>query len=257
MKTTKLQSATKTHYEHYPFDYDTADRRQRKLESTLIGELIRSGLPGAEVIGDIGGGSGFIAALVKEHCGREPVVIDLSLPSLRNAREKGLTRLCNASNLELPIKTEAIDFVISNGVIHHTPEPRRSFGELARVLRRGGRLYLSVYNRWSLYFCLFVLTAPLRWYRRAGGPDLLLKGLVLPPFCLYWLGGMWIVGCQTKLPPWRRMWHLFNDQIMTPRATFHTFAQIERWAVEEGLRTRRKQKETASTMLALLFEKKM
>ena len=40
---------------HYPCDYDTAAQRLRQLGSTLIGDLIQSGLPGAEVMGTSGG----------------------------------------------------------------------------------------------------------------------------------------------------------------------------------------------------------
>ena len=47
--------------------------------------------------------------------------------------------------------SDAFDLVISSGVAHHTPDPRRAVEECARVLAPGGRLYLRVYNRHSLY----------------------------------------------------------------------------------------------------------
>src|SRR5207245_2753469 len=38
----------------------------------------------------------------------------------------------------------------SNGVIHHTPNPRHAFESLARLVGRRGRLYVWVYERrWS------------------------------------------------------------------------------------------------------------
>ncbi len=33
--------------------------------------------------------------------------------------------------LDLPLADSAFDFVYSIGVLHHTPDPRRAFGEIA------------------------------------------------------------------------------------------------------------------------------
>lgn len=44
---------------------------------------------------------------------------------------------------DLPIASASIDVVISNGVVNLSPEKRRVFEEIWRVLRPGGRLYLA------------------------------------------------------------------------------------------------------------------
>jgi len=44
---------------------------------------------------------------------------------------------------ELPVDDASIDVVISNGVINLAPDKRVAFGEIVRVLRPGGRLYLA------------------------------------------------------------------------------------------------------------------
>ena len=38
------------------------------------------------------------------------------------------------------------DLAISDGVIHHTSDPCRAFGENCRVLKSGGLMYLAIYK---------------------------------------------------------------------------------------------------------------
>lgn len=44
---------------------------------------------------------------------------------------------------DLPLEDASVDVVISNGVVNLAPDKHRVFGEIARVLRPGGRLYLA------------------------------------------------------------------------------------------------------------------
>jgi len=48
--------------------------------------------------------------------------------------------------LDLPFADEAFDVVWCNGVIHHTADPDGALTEIARVLKKGGRLWLYVYG---------------------------------------------------------------------------------------------------------------
>lgn len=43
----------------------------------------------------------------------------------------------------LPVDDASVDVVISNGVLNLAPDKEIVFGEIARVLRPGGRLYLA------------------------------------------------------------------------------------------------------------------
>lgn len=57
-----------------------------------------------------------------------------------------------ASIYELPFRDGTFDLCYSIGVIQHTPDPSRSLGALPRVVKPGGRVAVSMYERrpWTL-----------------------------------------------------------------------------------------------------------
>lgn len=56
----------------------------------------------------------------------------------------------DAENLPFPDNT--IDFVYSFGVFHHIPNVLQAISEIHRVLRPGGRCWLAVYHKNSIFF---------------------------------------------------------------------------------------------------------
>lgn len=50
---------------------------------------------------------------------------------------------------QLPYKDQSFDLVVSHGVLHHTPDIRRCFDEIHRVLKPGGRMVTMLYHRYS------------------------------------------------------------------------------------------------------------
>jgi SAM-dependent methyltransferase len=59
------------------------------------------------------------------------------------------------STVAIPLEDASVDFLQSQGVIHHTSDPEGVLRELARVLRPGGRASIMVYNRDSVWFNLY------------------------------------------------------------------------------------------------------
>lgn len=101
------------------------------------------------------GGGRFVVALAR--LGAKRVVgIDISADAIKAAKNRIQTRgLENAeaqvaSVLDIPFPDNSFDYVVSSGVIHHTPDPKKAFQELNRVLRPGGKLFLSVYGKGGL-----------------------------------------------------------------------------------------------------------
>ncbi len=102
------------------------------------------------------GGGRFLVALAR--LGAQKVCgVDISDEAVKaaNARlaSRGLSGVAHAeraSVLDIPYPDASFDYVVSSGVIHHTPDPKRGFDELVRVLKPGGKLFLSVYGRGGL-----------------------------------------------------------------------------------------------------------
>ena len=74
----------------------------------------------------------------------------VDLTSRRLAREGLASQLRVADAETLPFEDDSFDVVYSWGVIHHTPDVPRAASEILRVLRRGGRFCVMVYNVRSL-----------------------------------------------------------------------------------------------------------
>ena len=72
-----------------------------------------------------------------------------------HAAEAGIEATILRGDIEkLPLADDSFDRVISNGVLHHTPNIDAALGEIRRVLRPGGGATVVVYNRNSFYFWL-------------------------------------------------------------------------------------------------------
>lgn len=52
----------------------------------------------------------------------------------------------------LPFKTESFEILFSVGVLHHTPDIKKSFLEAFRVLKGGGEFWIVVYHKNSIFY---------------------------------------------------------------------------------------------------------
>lgn len=101
------------------------------------------------------GGGRFVVAL--SQLGAQVEGIDVSAAAVQAATERIKERSLEvnahvqvASVLSIPFPDQTFDYVISSGVIHHTPNPKKAFNELTRVLKPGGKIFLSVYGNGGL-----------------------------------------------------------------------------------------------------------
>jgi 2-polyprenyl-3-methyl-5-hydroxy-6-metoxy-1,4-benzoquinol methylase len=56
-----------------------------------------------------------------------------------------------------PFEPGTFDLIISNGVLHHTPNTNRTFVEVARLVKQEGRLYLWLYRRSEIFKMRFLV----------------------------------------------------------------------------------------------------
>lgn len=114
---------------------------------------VKTGVDPASLAGklvlDAGCGGGRYARLVGG-IGARVIGVDLSSAVDKAASLcAGLPGVCitQANLLELPLVDSVFDLVFSIGVLHHTPDPRRAFAQVARKVRPGGRLAVWLYRK--------------------------------------------------------------------------------------------------------------
>lgn len=97
---------------------------------------------------DLGCGGGLMAAPC-EQAGADIVGIDLSPGSLRTAREHTSSRACYATGdvRAVPLADGCADAVIVADVIDHVSEYEKVLAECARLLKPGGKLFVTTLNR--------------------------------------------------------------------------------------------------------------
>src|SRR5262245_7725976 len=99
-----------------------------------------------KVVVDLGCGGGLMAGPFA-HAGARVVGLDLSQGSVRAASERIGARFVLGDALHVPLQDESADFVLLADVLEHVEDPEQVVRESARVLRPGGRVYVSTINR--------------------------------------------------------------------------------------------------------------
>lgn len=104
-------------------------------------------LPSGASVVDIGCGTGMDLMLAASAVGPSghAIGVDMTEPMAERARASaralGFTHVDVRSGdvLQLPVDSESIDFVISNGVLNLAPDKRQAFAEVFRILKPGGQ----------------------------------------------------------------------------------------------------------------------
>jgi len=104
-----------------------------------------------DIVLDLGSGAGIDAFLAAKKVGDKGKVIgvDMTKEMVERARENAKKQ--NITNVEfllgeiedLPLKDNSVDTIITNCVINLTPDKAKTFNEAYRVLKPGGKIYLS------------------------------------------------------------------------------------------------------------------
>jgi len=220
----ELLAQTRSHYDEYPFIEGGSQRIawwRAYLADYLPDQAIRDRL-----MLDVGSSVGEISRALADR-GARMTCIDISLQSLRRCRELNpRAPIFHASALDLPFPDASFDHTISIGVLHHTPDCRRGFHEVARVTAPGGTSVIFLYNYWNVYNPIFQAFKPIR---RMVPLERVPVGVVrmLQPFARSHFGYP-LDDAQLR--------RLLGDKLWTPQATFHSVREVRRWGLEEGMR---------------------
>ena len=214
----------KAFYEETPFpNYDDHDNRESfavKARRGVFARLLDQQLPRPALVLEAGCGTGQLSNFLGMSWARKVIGGDACLNSLRLAKSfRDRCSITNAHFVQMnlfrpPFPDDTFDLVISNGVLHHTSDPKGGFQAIARKLKPGGHVIIGLYN-WlgrlpTLWRRALIETFGERW----SALDPRLRGSKLNT-------GRWAA------------W--FMDQYQHPHESRHSMAEVEHWFDGSGI----------------------
>ena len=140
--------------------YDQMQRRLRDKGWIETKDIIRSGITKGLAL-EIGPGPGYVGLeWLKNTQGTTLTGLDISADMIsiaeRNAEEYGLfarAEYVHSSGDKMPFDDETFDAVFTNGSLHEWSDPETTFNEIWRVLKKGGRVFISDLRR-DMFFLI-------------------------------------------------------------------------------------------------------
>ena len=135
--------------------FDEFARHMKNLGLTEAKQIIEEGITGGEVL-EVGPGPGYNGLEwlknANEPAGLTGIEISANMIKIaeKNAREYGLEGKCRyveGNAMRMPFEDGGFDAVISSGSLHEWEDPERVMGEAFRVLKNGGKLFISDMKR--------------------------------------------------------------------------------------------------------------
>ena len=134
--------------------YDHMQRRLRDKGWIETKDIIKSGITKGSAL-EIGPGPGYLGLeWLKNTEGTTLEGLDISADMItiaeRNAEEYGLSErveYAHSGGNKMPFDDERFDAVFTNGSLHEWSDPENTFNEIWRVLKKGGRVFISDLRR--------------------------------------------------------------------------------------------------------------
>jgi SAM-dependent methyltransferase len=98
---------------------------------------------------EVGPGSGFNTRFIAENCPGEVFALDVSeaaFTTFENTRHLANCTVVQADLMDAPFADDSFDFIIADGVLHHTPNTRAAVEALFKKVRPGGQFFFYVYK---------------------------------------------------------------------------------------------------------------
>ncbi|HET7875325.1 MAG TPA: methyltransferase domain-containing protein [Methylomirabilota bacterium] len=218
-------------------------------------------LPASELRGlavlDAGCGMGKFSFAAAESGARAVVAVDLSEAvevAYANLRALPNAHVVQGSIAQPPFRAGAFDFAFSIGVLHHTPDPEKSFQQLVPLVRPGGRLFVWLYAlegneffvRWVDPLRAAVFSRLPSWLNRAAATAMALPLWAVIRLVYVPLGPRAVA---LRLPyaeyflyfsrlGLRAFWGTVYDKLVPPVSFYLTRDEVRRWLADAGLAER-------------------
>ncbi|MCP4723578.1 MAG: class I SAM-dependent methyltransferase [bacterium] len=158
------------------------------MRTEFFGEALRekaiktAGVVPGEIAADVGAGTGFMTNGLLEK-GLEVIGIDHSekmIGILKSKFQGYSARFHLAESNDLTIDSGSVDYVFANMYLHHVEDPSAAIKEMARILKKNGRLVISDVDTHNHEFLLkehhdrwpgFKREDIKKWFEQAGLAD--------------------------------------------------------------------------------------
>jgi SAM-dependent methyltransferase len=210
-------------YEKTPFpnydELDSANSLREKATRGVFARLLDEQIPLGSKVLEVGCGTGQLSNFLGITWGRTILASDACMNSLKLAeRFRRANQIKHVAFLQMNLfrpvfKPDSFDFVICNGVLHHTSDPLLGFQSIAKLVKPGGVILIGLYNKYSRIATDFV-----RFALRISGDRL----QFLDPRLR-----------DSKADEVRqRTW--FLDRFKNPHESKHSIAEVQGWFEASG-----------------------
>jgi ubiquinone/menaquinone biosynthesis C-methylase UbiE len=229
--TNKTTNVVKDFYYDEPFpnynDNDSKFTLLDKGDKNLFINSLKKEIKYGKVVLEAGSGTSQLSIYLAIGTNNQIYALDGSIKSLELASEFVIKndikniKLVNADLLELDniFFDQTFDYIWSNGVLHHTENPKLCFNLLVKKLKKNGIIIIGLYNSIGRLRTIFR-----KYLFRIFGKKVV---IVLDPY-LRELSKNYLEN-EKKIKAW------INDQYLHPIESLHTYGQILQWFKENSL----------------------
>lgn len=186
---------------------------------------------------DAGCGSGRLTRFIGKYSKKVYGVDLIDLPKDKKVK------FIKASIMDLPFPDSSFDLVYCEGVLHHTPDPKRAFMELARI--NNDKLYVMLYSKRNL----FMLIRKYFWVYYYPYPVIRLISFI---FALFSYIPLNLLKSKYNREFTIKSLEFFIFDYLSPRyQSIHSFEEIKSWYLESGYKTIIKREGNGTSILGI------